>query len=68
MFVFPSYHILYKDTAEIKEELFTCLKEDACFDEVVCDVEENMDKEVPQTAPESQNHSQGCLGYSSRRA
>ena len=54
MFVFPSYHILYKDTAEIKEELFTYLKEYACFDEVVHDVEEDMDEEVPETEPESQ--------------
>ena len=67
MFVFPSYHILYKDTAEIKEELFTYLKEYACFDEVVRDVEEDMDEEVPETQPESQTQSWGYLGHSLSR-
>ena len=52
---------------KIEGQLFDDLKEDACYDEAVHHVEEDVVEEVPETKLESKTQSQG-QGHSSRRA
>ena len=64
----PSYRKFYADTTEVKKKIFADLKDNAYFDEVIHDEEDEVDEIVPKTELESQTQSQGCPDNSSRRA
>ena len=64
MFVHPSYRQLYAQTDKVKEKIFADLKDNACFEDAIYYMEEDVNEIVPETQHESQTQS---LGNPARR-
>ena len=63
-FVHPSYPPLYMETDKVKEKIFADLKDNACFEDVIYYMEEDVNEIVSKTQHESQTQS---LGNPARR-
>ena len=60
----PSYTQLYAETDKVKGIILADLKDDACFDDAVHDIKEDVNEIVPATEHEPQTQSLGNLDHS----
>ena len=63
-FVHPSYPQHQAERDKVKKKIFADLKDKACFEDAIYDMEEDVNEIVPETQHESQTQS---LGHPARR-